>query len=58
MSDLEICRAIADGIILGCWLDNQDVELAKTATDETAKEVIDKIDKNRSSSYAFYKMFD
>jgi hypothetical protein len=58
LSDFEICKLIASGKIRGEWMDKNDYENAKKATDETATQILNEIDSNRISSYNFDKLFD
>ena len=58
LSDLQICQAIASGKISNNWLIKEDVTLAATATEDNAKEVLDKIDANRNHAYSFWQMFN
>lgn len=51
LSDYEICQAIKKGSIRGEWMDKNDINNASLATDETASDIINKIDKSRFFSY-------
>lgn len=57
-SDLEICQRIALGTIAGAWISEQDKKLTINANPETAKDIIDEIDRNRQYSYNYWNMFN
>lgn len=57
-TDFEICEMIGNGKINGQWMDKECTILAKSATKETATEILNQIDKNRTYSFHFWNMFN